>query len=739
MNTAIDIQSTDTALAQPLAFSVPLADLSEFSLLPEARRTEVQFTLPLLARLHALRGAGNIRTAAATIAATARHQMRGCSAASLLRKYYLYLGAGCDWRTLVGQYKGPATLPEKEQRQFDEFVKKLAEDNQRSMGQGWEALRELWQNGHAIPGYGTWIQYYSSKFPDRPLPKTFPRGFYPAGWSKRNLYRKAPNKGARVLFQRGIAAAKRHFPSIARDPSGLRPMEQIVIDDFVLDCNCAFPGDAKNPPQIAPVAGLLAKCVGTRRNLTWGLGAQILRNEKQPDGTIKQVRCGIRRVDVQVLLHDLFEKFGLPDYTVTILCENATASIAPELELALSTLFEGRVRVERTGLINHKTLTNGFTEKGGKPWEKGWIESSFNWLWNKLGAMPGYKGSNARLNGPADIDAKINYTKLLLGQGEGKLNLPPEKIVLLRLPFPSPQLLEQAFSWACHAQDARTEHKYLGFDQVTEFLLEDGGEPQPFTALALLPSSAQQQVQVVERMESPLERWARLSQGVTFHAIPPAVLALLLLTPKKVTYRNHAVTFTHDKAGFSYVDEAGTVLRGVQDGTEFLGYVDLKAPEQLHLADLKGAYVGTLNRLGGRRGLIDLRDKEALADAAAVQATIVNRTIAEVRERHADQDAQLAIDRDHNAAIVEEHKAATEGFTTAQKIAGAAGENAARAFEQQKRDARAARPVSTQAASKGLADLVNGTGRPEPAAVPPTIAEREEGSDDAPASLSDIT
>lgn len=702
------------------AFTVPFGDLAEFSALPEARRTEVTFTLSLLARVHALRGGGDLKTAVATVAATSRHQMRGCSASSLLRKYYAYLGSK-DWRSLVAAYKGPSSLP----AEFVAFVKALAEDNHRSMAEAWELLRsEIWPSGQPVPGYGTWIEWYAREFPEKALPKTYPRGVYPAGWSKRNLYRKAPSKGARVLFQRGLAAAKKHFPSVTRDPSQLREFEMIVIDDFQLDCLCVFPGDGKAAPQIAPVAGLLAMSVATRRKLVWGIGAMIERDEPQPDGSVKKVRSGIRRVDVQVLLHDLFAKHGLPDYQVTILCENATAAIAPELELALSLLFEGRVKVERTGLINHKTLTNGFVERGGKPWEKGWIESAFNALWNSLGAMPGYKGSNQRLNSPASLEAAICYTKLLLGQGERALNLPPEKLMQLRLPFPSPQSVERAFAWACSASDSRTDHKYLGFDRVTEFLLADGDAPRPFTELALLPPSAQAEVQIVERMESPIERAQRIATPM--QPVPPAVLALLLLTPKRVTFRNHAVTFAHDKTGYTYVDEAGSALRNVQEGTEFLGYFDPAAPEQLHLATLKGAYAGTLTRLGGRRGAIDVRDKEALAAAAGVQAQIVNRTLAEVRERHAEQDAQLAQDRAHNAAIVEAHKAETSGLSVAQKIAQAAGENAARAHEAKTR----AKAVPAQAAGKGLADFVDEACTP-PAIAPvtPGAAEPEEGAD----------
>ncbi|MBI5770807.1 MAG: hypothetical protein HZA93_23725 [Verrucomicrobia bacterium] len=695
-------------------FSIPLDDLAEFSALPEARRTEVRFTLSLLERLHALRGEGsNLTTAAATIAAMNKHRMRGCSAPSLLRKYYAFLAtvtdecpAG-DWRALVANYKGPSALP----AEFEQFVKKLAEDNHRSMAEAFKLLRtEIWPSGQPVPGYGTWIEWYAKTYPARPLPKTCPRGEFPVGWSLRNLYRKAPNKGARVLFQRGLAAAKKHFPSVQRDPSQLRPLELIAIDDFYLDCLCVFPGDGKQPPQIAPVAGIMAIDVATRRKLHWGLGPQTTREDKLPDGTVRTVRNGILKVTVQHLLYGIFAKYGLPDYPITILCENATAAISPELELALSTLFEGRVRVERTGMINQKMLTNGFCEKGGKPWEKGWIESAFNALWNQLGAMPGYKGSNQRLNAPAALDDAIAYTKVFLGQGEGKLNLPPEKIALLRLPFPSPAAVERAFAWVCSASDARTDHKYLGFDCVTEFRLEEGAEPRPFTELALIPQDMQVAISqaglVTQRPEAPIERWSRLAATCAFRGVPPAVLALLLLTPKRVTYRNHSITFAHDKVGFTYVDEAGTVLAGVPDGAEFLGYFDPAAPQELHLADLKGAYAGSLKRLGGKRGAVDLRDKAALAEAGGVVRTLVNRAVAELRERHADQDAQLAIDRANNDAVLEAHKAETAGLTAAQKIALAAGDNAAREHEQRKTEARSERGVSASAAGNALADLL---------------------------------
>lgn len=718
------------ALTGGLKFAVPLADLAEFGELPEKRRNEVRVLLPLLERVHALLGERSLQAGCEIVAASSKHLMGGLAPSSLRRKYEMLRDSVTDefpvgnWRALVKQFKGPSKQP----REFQLEVKRVSQLNNCSVGEAMEQLREAWQRGENIPGYGTWLEHYQREFPLRPLPKVWPRGFFPLGWSPRNLRRYASSKGARKLFQRGLAAAKKHFPSVTRDPSQLRPLELIVIDDFELDCLCSFPGDAQHRPQIGRVAGLLAMDVATRRKLHWGLGQRLERDEPQPDGTTKTVRTGIARIDVQLLIHGLFEKFGLPDYPVTILCENAAAAISPELELSISTLFQGRVRIERTGLIEHRNLTNGFVERGGRPWEKGWIEAAFAKLWNILGATKGYKGNNMRLNAPGDLDARIAYTKLLIGHGEKALNLPPEKIAQLRLPFENPQTLEKAFAWACAVSDTRTNHRYLGFERVTEYLLEEGTDPVPFTALALLAESQMMKAQPIERMESSIERWDKLTRGVTFAAIDRSVLAVFLLTPKRVTYRNAALTFRHSGTYFSFVDREGDVLRDVAEGTEFLCYLNPAAPDQLHITQLNGARTGTLWRLGGSRGMVDIRDKKALADAAAIQATLINRAVAENRELHAEKAALEQAEREHNAAIVVQHKAETAGLSIVQRIALAAGDNAARAHQERKRQEQAARGVPAHTASNGLADLVPATDAATPAAAtPPAPADCDEG------------
>lgn len=650
------------ASAQPVRYVVPVLDNDEFAALNPKVRTQVQLTLRLLERVAAIhaRGEGSFVAEVNGLALTYRH-IRGLAGSSLLRKYYAFIESGGNWRTLVPNYKTPAAQPKK----FQEFVKGLIEQNPRSIAAAIATLRdELWPSGASIPGYGTWQEWFAARYPQQAVPARFP-GLWPEGWTVQNLRRYGPSKAERRIFTRGLGAAHGLLPTLARDTSKLRPLELIAIDDFRLDVRCVFAGDPERglKPQIAEVAGLLALDVATRRDLAHLLGPLLEVEEKLPDGTVRKVTKNIRAVDVQVLLYQIFRAHGLPEYPVTILCENATASIGAELELMLSTVFDGRIRVQRTSLIEHRTLANGYLEHGGTPWEKGWIESLFNGLWHRLSTLPGYKGSNERLNGPADTDDKLREASRFLAQGAGKLNLPPEVIEALRLPFPNMETLERAFAYVLELRAARTCHKMRGFDTVTEFRWPtpelpapegiDPHGPNDFAALALLAPEQQRQMVPVERKESTLERWARLSAANPRRHLGAAVLATLLLTPKRATWRHHAVTFTHDKVGYSYVDD-DNLMAEIAEGTEVLAYVDLAVPESAVICRADGTRIGILRMLGKSPRGVDITDKAALDEARARRAAIVNRVIAGVRARpeHVAANEIMLRDREHNDAVV---------------------------------------------------------------------------------------
>ncbi|HZZ20287.1 MAG TPA: hypothetical protein VFE25_13000, partial [Opitutaceae bacterium] len=141
--------------------------------------------------------------------------------------------------------------------------------------------------------------------------------------------------------------------------------------------------------------------------------------------------------------------------------------------------------------------------------------------------------------------------------------------------------------------------------------------------------------------------------------VKSASLALLLLAPKRLIYRNNAISLTHEGAGYTYVDPEGEFLAKLQDNAELLGYFNPADPKELFLSTLEGQYAGALTLLGGKRGGVPIQDTEALDEARAVRAKIVNRDVAAVRARHPELEAELGGMRAHNDKILAAHRAST--------------------------------------------------------------------------------
>jgi hypothetical protein len=556
-----------------------------------------------------------------------RSNARGFAFSTLRGEYYAWLNSSCDWRSLCRGYSHDTALP-------DAFVAELGRRvllQHRSRKQAIEEIRTEWREGRAVPGYGTWREWFLRTFPDAPQPAQF-CGDYPRAWSTSNLYLHMPSNAQYALATRGRAAAQKFIHGIVRDTSKLRPMELIVLDDFEPDTMAIFEG------RVVRSTGLKAMDVGTRRTLALGMKPRVENDEGR--------QISIVRADVQFLLKQIFGTWGLPAaYPMTILVENAAAAVTSDLEAAIDLYFHGQVRIVRTGLIEHKTVSNGFIERGGKPWEKSWLESSWNLTHNMAGSLPGQKGARYDLK-PGDLAAKIAYSEKILATD----GLTPEQISDLRVPFLSFDQQVSAYGAIFDRMDRRTNHKLQGFDKVQEFRLGPGDPWKPIGKLGLLTGDQQKVAQIREpsRMESPVERWDRLAAECRFIKVPEFLLALLTFTPKRVGLRNHAVSFTHREVGYSFLDMRGD-LQGVPDGTKFMGYFDEQAPARLFVTDLAGRPVAVLDRKGGLRGAADIKDADAIGAAARQVAEFYHSQIeGPVKELLAGERAQAEADREHN-------------------------------------------------------------------------------------------
>lgn len=632
----------DAVMPRHVAAVVPFKDHEVFGKLAPEQKARVSLLLQLFAEM--------VSSPEGLVACSDRlaalNPGAGLSGSNLRRLYYAFKHRG--WRALAKIYKGPEKLP----ADFVQEVRRLTDNNARSSRAVLTALKDRWAAGEAIAGYGTWREYHATRWPARDVPERYPFGFFPEGWSESNLYTKRSIAAQRKMKTHGYAAAKRYLPHVVRDTAQLRPLELITIDDFELD----FLVRAFNPVakrwEICRAAGLLAIDVATRRKLAVAIvprfklsrGEQAS-GEADETGEEKKRRIAITRHDVQSLLHLVFSTHGRPaDYGCTILCENAAAAITGDGELALELLLG--VQVARTGLIDNKTLGNGFVQGGGKPWQKGWIESLFNLIWNTAGALPGQKGSSYQLK-PADLAAKLLYSENLL-----KLDgLPVEVAAELRLPFFTIAQALEALDLIFARIELRTDHKCQGFEQLFDYQLPDTAGLVPESALDALAPEVVLLCTPMPRAESPVERWSRLRPLCRFEKIADYVLACLLLTPKRITLRNLRLTFTEGGAGYTYADADSPVMK-LDDGTELLGYFDPARPGQLYVTDLKGRYIGGVRR----RGAIDIRDHAAIsAESGEIERMIRSLVVNPLRERHAAEDAQLGADRAHNEALLREH------------------------------------------------------------------------------------
>ncbi|MDP2227162.1 MAG: hypothetical protein Q8J78_06765 [Moraxellaceae bacterium] len=619
------IATTPNALTVEAAQVIPLQHHEAFYSLSAKERERVSELLNVFTEIDR---AGRGIVSGLNRVALANLDRHGWTFHNLRTLFYRWRD-GKDWRVLARCYGNEKALPDA----FIEWIRAMMDNEGRSSKQAMNRAREMFREGKAVPGYGTWREWFAATYPDRDLPKHFP-GDYPRGWSQSNLYRYAPSKAQLVLARRGFGAAQALLEHVIRDTSTLRPLEFVAFDDFETDILARFYIPETREWKICRVAGVLAIDVATRRRLAIGLKPRIENDEGR--------KIGIARRDVQFLIKNLFARWGVPkDYPMTLLVENAAAAITPDFEAALELNFHGQVRVSRTGMIEHRGLKNGFTERGGKPWEKGWIESAFNLMHNRAGNLPGQKGSRYGL-APGNLAAKIAYTEGLLA------NISPEQASQLRLPFLSVDeaitAFEQVFDW----MDQRTDHKLLGFDKVTECRVREGDAWQPFEQLALMAPEQQMQVALRDRMQSPLERWAKLATTCDFIKVPEFVVALLAFTPKRVEVRNHKITFTQGGTGFTYLDVDGA-LKTLPEGTKLFAYFDEDQPGLLYVTDMQGRSLAALKH----NAPANLKDPEAMSAAAAiVKEHFHGQVQGPYRARHAFDEVRLAADHAHNATQV---------------------------------------------------------------------------------------
>ena len=599
-------------------------------------QSEVLITLQLLLAMHRA-GPGKMRAAYNTF--PGKPCGRGYSYKSLCRKLAQYIDSDGDWTTLVDRAKLTKATNRKQNQQcielvpaFIDYWRALCDTYQRRnyIRAAHHRLLDIWYKAlEPIDGYGYWYDYWI-KVRKECVPSHCPDSFLPLGWTYDNLRRFVPASDERNLTRFGVAAARRELLHIPQTRIGMRFLEWVTLDDLRLDFLMAVPGCEQPVEMLTLILKDIASDVALRFRSRPALAKE--------DGG----KEGIKRRDVKALLVEFLMLYGYPtDYTMNIIMERGTASMTESEAKALEYACGGHIKVHFTEMVSGRALPHGFADRSiGNPSGKSWLESSFNKTHNQLSNVPGQTGATYHLR-PLDLYGRQNELRAL--ERIAGL-LPPAKRIELRIPFLSYQesnlTLEQCF----RTTNDRRDHKLEGFDMISLWRWRTD-PPSPWMPMAQwptnLPQGAEQNIELKQVLETPLERAAKLAIGCRFQKMAPsAAYAFLERHQKAVTVDGNIIEVGIEGKTYKFRDEALCEI----NGRKYLAYFDPKGIQfaadardtaadlgKLYLLDLKdGHFVGTAGLWFGP----SRADLEAHAKLQAEQERVFKRLRKRVQDRN---------------------------------------------------------------------------------------------------------
>lgn len=655
MNTALA-----TVSAGPLArvqkmplFEVPLHDTDEFLSCADAKdRARVR---ELFAAFRDIASRPTIKQGAAYAAGRRRHLGRGWEARTLKNLYSVYVNGGHkpgdwkkegtlfeagDWRCLLRAYKkgdGEGNLP---QEFIDHWRSVLAEFKGRkdTVAAAYKRLiHEQWLAGVSIPGYGTIDEWCARTGRPHPNPFLVRPGELPESWSARNLRRYLPKRRAtRAQLAHGVFAAHTHQPDqVLKDRSALRPFEFVYFDDLRVDKKSLWRGEGG--PAICYPLKVLGLDAATGVDLVDIGKPQLV----QDDGR----KLGITRNMTRYAIVEMIRRLGLPPWKMTIVLENAAAALTKEDRAILKDALGDRIEFEDTAVFRERMLERGFVEQHGCPWSKAPIEAFFRVLQTRIAHGAGTTGPRYDLD-PGTLAAEEKYALSLLADAQAK----PQLLDLFRFNLPTFDALDLSIGRALKLLRFRHDHALQGFDRVVEWRRNPQELYQPLDALRALPEAEQDTItDIIERLESPAERFCRLLAGCNEFERPSDDMLTWLGADKfEVTVRDGKIAVkdsTRASVPMIFREAAHTLLEDACEGDTY--QAALAADASYMVLGRDGQMLGSVSQQ--RR--VSIADKEGLrAEAGRVRAARVSdRELIRGYTLRLDED--IASVRAHNEAV----------------------------------------------------------------------------------------
>ena len=382
--------------------------------------------------------------------------------------FYKWIKGGRTAAALVSGY----TSPNHVRRMPDELaaeVQKLATTKTGARdknGNGIEApairkrLQARWWAGEALPGLGTWQEWFRAEYPAMPLPANPPE--FP--WGDKTIARRMGPKALRRMGNIGHAAALKHMPSMKRDYSKLRKCELYTLDDVRLD--------------------LIALCELTGKPIDVVLYVLMEVASRSIVSFVLKPKNAIRAEDVdEMLAHGpQADGFGIGiGYPTHIWFERGTVACSEAAQRVLEAGSEGGIVIHRTSMDGGISWIGSAADKAsGHSAGKAAIESFNRNLHRALLHLPGQRGNNFS-NMPANLGAGDPNLKDASKSERGTLAHEAERLgqfkitaallghsADLKLPLLTISQLQQEVRKVMQDHNDRRGHDFQGFHYDTE-------------------------------------------------------------------------------------------------------------------------------------------------------------------------------------------------------------------------------------------------------------------------------
>jgi len=314
--------------------------------------------------------------------------------------------------------------------------------------------------GKTIPGYetdwrGIWLLDHKGK--NMRCPDTCPYQLdknYPRGWSRRNLYRRAPDKFELAATRIGMAAASKYLPNIPTTRVGLPFARVLMIDDVYHDVKVRLIGN-KEPQIVVELRAieLLTGCL-------YSFGVKPVR--ERADETREHLREDFTRY----LIADVLVNKGYCPDGLLICGEHGTARLPEDLMATVRKWGGDTIEFQAGGIIDTPLAKGLLAGRGkGNPQFKAAVESAHSLMKNEVAMIRGQKGADP-VHSPEDLPNRIRLDKTLMTICHGLLLERPDLCDQLRGLFPAYYQYVEFLNLVYKRIDHRTDHHLQGFEEV---------------------------------------------------------------------------------------------------------------------------------------------------------------------------------------------------------------------------------------------------------------------------------